>query len=108
MWILADENIDRPIVAWLRGQGHDVVEAATAAPEAADADLIAMSRRAGRILITCAPTPAFRSRGEVARFQEPVGFWLWEPAGGTVVLTRASPTENRPRAGMANSSAAPG
>jgi hypothetical protein len=33
MRILADENIDRPIVAWLRGQGHDVVEAATAAPE---------------------------------------------------------------------------
>jgi uncharacterized protein with PIN domain len=52
MQILADENIDRPIVAWLRGQGHDVVEAATAAPEAADADLIAMSRREGRILIT--------------------------------------------------------
>ena len=52
MQILADENIDRPIVAWLRGQGHDVVEAATAAPEAADTDLIAMSRREGRILIT--------------------------------------------------------
>jgi predicted nuclease of predicted toxin-antitoxin system len=52
MRILADENIDRPIVAWLRGQGHDVVEAATAAPEAADADLIAMSRREDRILIT--------------------------------------------------------
>jgi predicted nuclease of predicted toxin-antitoxin system len=49
MQILADENIDRPIVTWLRGQGHDVVEAA---PEAADADLIAMSRREGRILIT--------------------------------------------------------
>ena len=29
MQILADENIDRPIVAWLRRQGHDVVEAAT-------------------------------------------------------------------------------
>ena len=52
MQILADENIDRPIVTWLRGQGHDVVESATAAPEAADADLIAMSRREGRILIT--------------------------------------------------------
>jgi hypothetical protein len=51
MRILADENIDRPIVAWLRGQGHDVVETATAAPEAADADLIAMSRREGRILM---------------------------------------------------------
>lgn len=52
MRILADENIDRPIVAWLRAQGHDVVETATAAPEASDADLIAMSRREGRVLMT--------------------------------------------------------
>ena len=52
MRILADENIDRQIVAWLRGQGHDVVETAIAAPEAPDADLIAMSRREGRILMT--------------------------------------------------------
>jgi len=52
MRILADENIDRPIVVWLREQGHDVVEATTAAPEAADAALIAMSRREGRVLMT--------------------------------------------------------
>jgi len=52
MRILADENIDRPIAAWLREQGHDVVEAATVAPEAADAELIAISRREGRILMT--------------------------------------------------------
>ena len=52
MRIRADENIDRPIVAWLREQGHVVVEAAAAAPEAADADLIAMSQREDRILIT--------------------------------------------------------
>ncbi len=52
MRILADENIDRPIAEWLREQGHDVVEAATVAPEAADAELIAISRREGRVLMT--------------------------------------------------------
>lgn len=52
MRILADENIDRPIAAWLRKQGHDVVEAVNVAPEAADAELIAMSRREGRVLMT--------------------------------------------------------
>ena len=52
MRILADENIDRPIVAWLREQGHDVVEATTVAPEAADVELITMSRREGRVLMT--------------------------------------------------------
>jgi hypothetical protein len=29
--------------------------------------------------------------GEVAMFHEQVGFWLWEPASGTVVLTLAIP-----------------
>jgi len=52
MRILADENVDRPIVVWLREQGHDVVEAAVVAQEAADAHLIAMSRCEGRILIS--------------------------------------------------------
>jgi len=52
MRLLADENIDRPIAAWLREQGHDVVEAATVAPEAADAELIAISRREDRVLMT--------------------------------------------------------
>jgi predicted nuclease of predicted toxin-antitoxin system len=52
MRILADENIDRPIAAWLRDQGHDVVEAAAVAPETADTELIAISRRDGRVLMT--------------------------------------------------------
>ena len=52
MRVLADENIDRPMVAWLREQGHDVIEAATMAPEAPDYELIAMSRREGRVLMT--------------------------------------------------------
>jgi hypothetical protein len=29
--------------------------------------------------------------GDVAMFHEQVGFWLWEPASGTVVLTLAIP-----------------
>jgi len=52
MRILADENVDRPIVLWLRQQGHDVVEATVAAPGARDVELIQMSRREGRVLMT--------------------------------------------------------
>jgi len=52
MRILADEHVDRPIARWLREQGHDVVEASVSATEATDAELIAMSRREARILIT--------------------------------------------------------
>ena len=50
MRILADENVDRPIVQWLRSQGHDVTEATVVAAEAADAELIVISRREKRIL----------------------------------------------------------
>jgi predicted nuclease of predicted toxin-antitoxin system len=52
MRVLADENIDRPIVHWLRERGHDVEEATVAAPEAPDAQLIDRSRRQDRILMT--------------------------------------------------------
>lgn len=52
MRILADENVDRPIALWLREQGHDVVEATVAAREAPDADLIDMSRREDRVLMS--------------------------------------------------------
>ncbi len=52
MRILADENVDRPIVGWLRGQGHDVIEASIATPEALDVELIAISRREMRVLMT--------------------------------------------------------
>jgi len=38
MRILADENIDRPIVSWLRAEGHDVVETSVVAMEAEDAE----------------------------------------------------------------------
>lgn len=52
MRILADENVDRPIVVWLREQSHDVIEAATTAREAPDHHLIEISRRDGRVLMT--------------------------------------------------------
>jgi len=52
MRILADENVDRPIVQWLRSQGHDVTEATVVAAEVADAELIVISRHEKRILMT--------------------------------------------------------
>ncbi len=52
MRILADENVDRPIVHWLREQGHDVIEASVVAREAPDVELIEMSRRDDRLFIT--------------------------------------------------------
>ncbi len=52
MEILADENVDRPIVAWLRENGHDVVEVASRAPGATDSHIIELSREQNRILLT--------------------------------------------------------
>jgi hypothetical protein len=43
--------------------------------------------------------------GEVAMFHEQVGYWLWEPATGTVLLTLAIP---RGQVAMASGLAAPG
>ncbi len=50
--ILADENVDRPIAAWLREQGHEVIEVASAAPGMTDAQVIEMSREQGLVLMT--------------------------------------------------------
>jgi len=52
MRILADENIDRPIVEWLREQGHDVVETVVAYPGERDVELVEISRRDNRVLMT--------------------------------------------------------
>ena len=52
MRILADENVDRPIVLWLREQGHDVVEVTADVPGAGDAELIELSRSDNRVLMT--------------------------------------------------------
>ena len=52
MRTLAVENIDRPIVQWPRRQEHEVAEVAVVAAEAADEDLIAISRSEKLILMT--------------------------------------------------------
>ena len=52
MRILADENIARSIVAWLRAQGHDVLSASESRTQAADADLLAEAEAQGYVILT--------------------------------------------------------
>jgi predicted nuclease of predicted toxin-antitoxin system len=52
MKLLADENLARDIVGWLRGNGHDVVYAAEIRPGATDVDWLNQAEREGRILLT--------------------------------------------------------
>ena len=52
MDILADENLDASIVAWLRGLGHDVLWTAEAVPGSDDARLLELARAQERVLIT--------------------------------------------------------
>lgn len=52
MKILADENIDRAIVAWLREQGHDVLWVCSDLAQADDEELLAVARRESRIVLT--------------------------------------------------------
>jgi predicted nuclease of predicted toxin-antitoxin system len=50
--ILADENIDRPIVQWLRARGHDVLWVCEQSPGADDAFVLDTPHLAGRVLLT--------------------------------------------------------
>lgn len=52
MRILADENVPRPIVAWLRGRGHDVLYAAESRAKSPDADLLAEAEAQGYVVLT--------------------------------------------------------
>jgi len=52
MKILADENVDRPIAAWLAELGHDVTEMAKVAPGSTDESVVALAQREGRVLMT--------------------------------------------------------
>ncbi len=52
MDLLADENLDGPIVAWLREQGHDVLWMAESLPGADDAKLLELASAQERLLIT--------------------------------------------------------
>ena len=50
--LIADENVDRPIVQWLREQGSDVSWRAEREPGAADSSIAAVAMLENRILIT--------------------------------------------------------
>ena len=52
MKLLADENIERPIVAWLRENGHDVLWAPESHASAADRILVNIARTESRIILT--------------------------------------------------------
>ena len=50
--ILADENVPRPLVAWLRDTGHDVLYSAESRKQTPDADLLAEAEAQGYIVLT--------------------------------------------------------
>jgi predicted nuclease of predicted toxin-antitoxin system len=50
--ILADENVPRVIVAWLRQSGHDVLYAAEARRQVPDAELLAEAETEGFVVLT--------------------------------------------------------
>lgn len=52
MRILADENIARSIVAWLRTEGYDVLSASESRTQVPDADLLAEAEAQGYVLLT--------------------------------------------------------
>jgi len=52
MRILADENVARDIVTWLRSSGHDVLFAAEIAPGAADIRWAELAEREQRVILT--------------------------------------------------------
>ncbi len=52
MRILADENVARDIVVWLRTGGHDVLFAAEVAPGTADIRWVEIAQREQRVILT--------------------------------------------------------
>ncbi len=52
MRILADENVARDIVAWLRSGGHDILFAAEASPGTADARWVEIAEQEQRVILT--------------------------------------------------------
>ena len=52
MKILADENLARDLVAWLRASGHDVLYAAEASPGESDPTWATRAEQEERILLT--------------------------------------------------------
>ena len=52
MDILADENLDRSLVDWLRKQGHDVLWMTEFGPGRSDEEVLAAANPENRILLT--------------------------------------------------------
>lgn len=52
MKYLADENVEKPIVDWLRNQGQDVYYVPEESPSLKDNDIIKIAQKEKRILIT--------------------------------------------------------
>jgi len=52
MNVLADENVDGPLVAWLRSCGHDVLWLAETAPGREDAEIVELAIAASRVILT--------------------------------------------------------
>jgi predicted nuclease of predicted toxin-antitoxin system len=52
MNILADENLDAPVVTWLRQQGHDVLSMAETAPGKNDAEVLRLASTEQRVVVT--------------------------------------------------------
>lgn len=52
MNLFADENIARPIVAWLRTRGHDVLYASEVQPGASDVNWLARAESEDRLILT--------------------------------------------------------
>lgn len=52
MRLLADENVPGPVVAALRGLGHDVFWAKESLPAAADAVILEIAQRERRVVVT--------------------------------------------------------
>ncbi len=52
MRLIADENIPRIVVQWLRGQGHDVLYAAEDRVQTPDADLLNEAEALGYVILT--------------------------------------------------------
>ena len=51
MRLIADENIPRIVVQWLRGQGHDVLYAAEDRVQTPDADLLNEAEALGYVIL---------------------------------------------------------
>ena len=52
MRILADENVDAPIIVWLAACGHDVLSMCETSPGASDEAVVTLAEREQRVIIT--------------------------------------------------------